>query len=138
MRNGAIVVICLQCAMILAGSACSKPAARLVTAKPVPVVDLTGTWSVSAEEGQDRILQLVQKGTTLTGTVQDGPVAGEVTGNHVKVWLLNNPAMLGIATVDGNTINGTYPCSRENRPANWSATRMSAQATSTPDTTQGK
>ena len=125
-------------ALILAGPACSKPVAMLETAKPLPIVDLTGVWNVTAEEGQDRTMQLVQKGATLEGVVPDGPVAGEVKGNHVKVWLLNNPSMLGIATVDGDAMEGTYPCSRENRPANWSATRLRAQETANPVTNQGK
>lgn len=89
-------------------------------------VDATGEWLVSTAMGDKRTMTITQKGAVLTGQVPDGQVLGEVKGNQVKIWLLNDPATMGTGTLKGDEIDGEYTCRIENRGGAWHATRRNS------------
>jgi hypothetical protein len=69
---------------------------------------LTGGWNASGN-GYDRVLQLTQTGSSISGDSIDGgdrtPVTGTVNGNVVTLYCED---VVGTGTINGNRMSGTF------------------------------
>ncbi len=79
-----------------------------------PTVDVTGTWHVSADDGGALIVQLVQTGASVTGSMttaggSSGSCSGSVSGDELSLRIVsggdNTDARM---KVDGNRGSGTF------------------------------